>query len=358
MILETNLESTRPWAFTGSELTAGLRSYTNDASLVVRSVQELNISHRRPAVGRIRGLRVDCQTNTGEKTFRLVLKEPQGTTRTGTAGAGRREVSFYRNMIDQLPIRIPKLVTAEPSGEWLALDMLDDILVPEKWSTEHYLQAIDQLVVLHDRFWNLGEDLHAYTWLARPLDSDFNIHLQAATNSIERLREGEPENPISQDADFMDSMDRLLRHSGKIATALSSAPSTILHGDYWPGNIYVTSDNELIVFDWQKAGIGPGVLDLLNFVQMSQWWFEPLSFSPEILIHRYREGIARFTGFTWEDEAWRSLWEHALLWVFLTEWVDVLATSPKSLVETRYAQLESLWLRPIGEAILNQLPEE
>ncbi|NIN93720.1 MAG: phosphotransferase, partial [Anaerolineae bacterium] len=50
---------------------------------------------------------------------------------------------------------------------------------------------------------------------------------------------------------------------------LRRAPNTLLHGDYWPGNIAVLGDQRQIVYDWQLAGVGPGVIDLLVFVNKS-----------------------------------------------------------------------------------------
>ncbi len=351
------LQESRPWSFSRAELAAGLRWYTGDPRLVVVEVQEHDIPQRRPSVGRVRGLRAVCQGSKGPVSFDLALKEPQGTTRTGMAGAGRREVNFYRNLVDQLPMRTPQLVAAHPDGEWLALDLLSGGREPEHWSAADYLLATDKLVEMHDRFWGLGEDLKIFPWLARPLDADFDIYLHAAESGIERLINAPAANVLRQDIDLVLIFRRLVRHADQIAAALRKMPNTLIHGDYWPGNLYITSDNTLIAYDWQQAGIGPGILDLFTFIQLSLWWFDSIPISPAEIIQHYRSRLAQMNGFACSEESWSVLWDYALLWIFLADWIDLLATIPASVLRMRYPQLTSLWLEPVRMAVTRRLPE-
>jgi hypothetical protein len=118
------LDEQRPWAFSRAQLTAGLRNHTGDNRLTIREIKEFDLPNRRPSVGRIRGIQVVCQGSTGQLKFKLVLKEPQGTTRIGMAGAGRREVSFYRCLAEQIPIKIPHLIAAQSDGEWMVFELI------------------------------------------------------------------------------------------------------------------------------------------------------------------------------------------------------------------------------------------
>jgi hypothetical protein len=325
---------------------------------MITNIEEQDIPHRRPSVGRIRGLRVPCQAVSGSKAFNLVLKEPQGTTRAGTTGVGKREVLFYRTLANQLPVRIPQLLATHPDGEWLVLNMLSEGLDPELWSVSDYLLATDQLVVLHDRFWGLGEDLSAYVWLARPLDADYDIYIRAAHAGIHRLVEKVTTNLLTRDPVLISTLKCLVENAAQVAAALRATPATLLHGDYWPGNIAVYPDSTLTVYDWQQASIGPGILDLFHFVQASQWYFSPLPVAPEEIVAHYRESLAKASGHTWDDQEWEVLWDYALLWTFLCSWVDLLANIPSPILQTRFPLMQSLWLEPMMAAVARRLSKE
>lgn len=351
---ETNpqflLEDPRPWPFSRSELLAGLRRMTGDIKLQVSSIQSYDIAQQRPSIGRIRGLQVKCKGSEKAHTFELVLKEPQGTTRMGTAGVGLREVSIYQVLADALPVEIPKLIAAHPTGDWLILELLAAGRDVQTWTAAEYYLALDQLITLHDRFWNLGSDLTIYTWLSRPLESDFDIYVKAAANGVGHLVDDAPPALFLRDPELAQLLGRLVVHADKIAAGLNQAPTTFIHGDYWPGNLHIDKDGRLTIFDWQQAGIGPSVLDLVNFVQASRWWFSPLPVSTEEIIAYYRAGIANSLDYHWEEAEWETLWDYALLWIFIANWIDLVAAIPDSLVETRLAQFEEIWLAPLRAA--------
>ncbi len=352
------LRESRPWGFTRGELAAGLRWFTGDSRLVVIELQEHELPRRRPSIGRVRGLRAVCQGSKGPVNYDLVLKEPQGATRAGMAGAGRREVNFYRILADQLPLRTPQLMASHPDGEWLALSVLSGGREPEHWSAQDYLLATDKLVELHDRFWALGEDLKIFPWLTRPLEADLDIYCRSAAAGIQRLISAPAASSVfGQDTELVLSLKRLVRHANRVAAALRKVPDTLIHGDYWPGNLYISADGSLVAYDWQQAGIGPGILDLFTFVQLSLWWFDSMPVTPAAIINRYRSRLAQLNGQSWKDEDWNDLWDYALLWTFMTGWIDVLATTPAPVLRMRYPQLVSLWLEPVQLAVSRHLPD-
>lgn len=352
------LEGPRPWPFSQAELTAGLRGHTGDPTLYITRMDPCDIPDKRPSLGRIRGLRVVCQTFNGEKTFQIVIKEPQGTTRAGMAGAGRRELLFYRNLAIQLPVRVPQLLAAHPDGNWLVFSMLTEGIIPERWSADDYLIATQQLAVIHDRFWGLGEDLSAFAWLSRPLDGDFPIYLRATYAGIRRLVEKVTSNLITSNTELLKMLRRLVDNADYIANSLRNNPTTLLHGDYWPGNVHLFSDRTISVFDWQQAAIGPGILDLFQFVQASRWFFGDLPLSTEQITSYYRTSLKKSCGHAWDDNEWNLQWDHALLWTFLCTWVDMLANIPASVLQARYTQMRELWLDPVKAAMDRCLPRD
>ena len=352
------LNDPRPWAFTQAELTAGLRRYTGDPSLKITELTGRDITQRRPAIGRLRGLTVKAEGRVaGKHTLPLVLKEPQGTTRKGTAGAGFREVSLYQLLADYLPVRVPKLFAAHPNGDWLVLEMLPPGRLPEQWTRDDYLLATDQLVALHDRFWGLGADLAAYKWVSRPLDADLDIYRQAATSAYHKLTKGAASSLLTEDPKLADLLDHLLKLFNLLVRPLRHQPPTLIHGDFWPGNIHVHTDGSLTVYDWQHIGSGPGILDLVTFIQSSLWWFSPLPISPDEIITHYRRELEQAAGARVSAEEWERLWDHALLWSFLTRMLDVLACMPESILRSRKKLLKTTWIKPVRKAAQRVLAE-
>ena len=345
------LNEGRPWPFSRAQLTAGLRNHNADNKLTIREIKEFELPDRRPSVGRIRGLEVVCQGSAGRSRYQLVLKEPQGTTRAGMAGVGRREVAFYHNLAEQIPIGVPVLLADQPDGEWMVFEYIQMDLVSHQWTVDQYLLAIENLVTLHDRFWNLGDDLGIYNWLGRPLTRDFEIYLQAATNGAQRLLKRGSLPIFHHETGYLKMLQDLIGHAGVIAQELRKVPATLIHGDYWPGNLIQAPSGNILALDWQMVGIGPGLLDLVKFVQASLWNFSPLPLSQSALTSRYRKSLAEKNSFTWAEKEWQRDWNFALLWVFLTEWVDLFAYIPASMLETRQADIQSIWLDPVNEAI-------
>ncbi len=287
--------------------------------------------------------------------MRLVVKEPRGTTRTGLAGAGRREVGFYQSLASQLPLPTPALVAGSPVGDWLILEELRDARTPSHWQASDYKAAIDALSHLHERFWGLGEDLDAFPWLSRPLHADFEVHVAAAQKAIEKIITlGHPE-PLAGAPERLQVLSKLASDAAHVVQPLRRVPSTLLHGDYWPGNIAVLEDGSQVVYDWQLAAVGPAMIDLLVFVTKSSWWFGDLPLSEAEIIQLYRQELEERVQIRWEDEEWAELWDHALMWRFLQEWVDLLAAAPDSVLETRAEELDQVWLDPVTSAVGKRL---
>lgn len=345
------LEEPRPWAFSYSELAAGLRRYTEDPTLNILRIEESEIPALRSAMGRIRGLQVQCQSDKGNSVFDLVVKQHFGATRAGTVSAGWRESSLYSTLSDLIPICLPKLLASSPHGEWLILSQLPGGLPPEKWTADEYFFAVDELARLHDRFWGQGEYLKTYTWLARPLDADLSIYTTAASTGIEHLIQGSSSSLLIQDQELLDMLTRVIQHSEATAAFLRSETATLIHGDYWPGNLKIYPDKKLYAIDWQRTGIGPGILDLVSFIQLSTWWFETLPVSTNELFERYRNNLKQSCGHTWTDEAWDMLWDHALIWIFLSNWADLLVNIPNAILKARMPALYRVWFNPVKVAL-------
>ena len=337
------------WPFNLADLTAGLRLWKDDRTLQVESVLPRPLSHL-PCMGRIRALAVQYRSEEGDGEARLVVKEPRAITRTGLAGTGRRELSFYRWLAPELPLRTPTLVAASPMGEWLLMEQLSSRVPPAGWTEDVYLQAVDMLVTMHARFWNMGLDLGMYAWLSRPWESDYDVHVSAAANAIQRMvMDGEPAGLVAV-PERMHVLAQLTTRADQVVAPLRAQPFTLIHGDFWPGNLAVLAEG-FGTYDWQLVAVGPGIVDLVVLMKKSEWWFDDCAYDSGRLLARYTEGIAAATGFHWRDVDTQMLFDHALMWRFIQEWLDLLAASPEPLLQTRMTQLDEVWLNPIRQAI-------
>jgi hypothetical protein len=347
--------ATWPWPFARGELTAGLRRHLRLADLTVVDVRPVSVQHQRPSIGRVRGLRVGYRAGGREGFCSLIVKEPRGATRAGLAGAGRREVGVYASLAAELLVEAPALIAAAPSGDWLVLEAVRPLRRADRWRAEDYWKAVRGLAGLHERFWGLRDDLEAFPWLGRPLEADFAVHVAAAAQAIERIvTTGQPV-ALASRPERVAILAQLTANADRIAQPLLEQPATLLHGDYWPGNIAVAAEGRQIVFDWQMASVGPAILDLFTFVTKSQWWFGAMPVDADEIIERYRAELAERTGQQWSSAAWRTLWDHARLWRFLQEWVDLLAAMPDALLESSDQALERLWLEPVTDAVTMRL---
>jgi len=344
------------WPFSFADLTAGLRKHFDDPTLTVGDVRPMTLPFQKPAIGRVRGVEVYYRARKANGSAALVVKEPVGSTRIGLAGVGRREVGVYRHLASQLPLVMPTFIAGSPHGDWLILEAISFGRSTSNWGRETYLEALDGLIRLHDRFWGLREDLGTFPWLSRPLEGDFEVYLTAANHAIERIvSQGMPES-LARSPERLALLKRLTERAGEIAEPLRGETATLLHGDYWPGNIGLDRENRLVVYDWQLTGTGPAVLDLLTFAKKTEWWFPGAPVSPADLVQHYRDGLAALQGKRWEDDEWERLWDHALLWRFLQEWLDLLAAIPESLLVASSGQLERVWLDPVARALARRLP--
>lgn len=342
------------WPFTQSELTVGLRRHTGDPRLVITRISEREITRRLPAVGHLRGMEIQTEGITGKQLFHLVLKENMGSTRAGGAGAGLREMNVYLTLKEHLPVRLPVLITAHPKGAWLVLIHLPPGRLPNKWQAADYLLATEQMAILHDRFWGLGQDLAVYPWLTQSLQRNRDIYLNAAMKDAETLAENQ-ETMLKTHTNVPEITEKILENIDQIANVLESSPATLLHGDYWPGNILIHQQGGMTVYDWEDAGIGPAVFDLLGFIQGSSWYFSPLPLPAAEIIAHYKSQLANAGAHTYTDDDFNHLWDNAMMWTFVTGWVGHLAKTPNTLLPMRLDALQEVLFTPVNQAVERQL---
>jgi aminoglycoside phosphotransferase (APT) family kinase protein len=344
------------WPFTVAELTAGLRRYFAEPGLRVTALDERPLPDRASAASqRVRGLHVEYRAGRETLNVECVVKEPQWATRAGLAGAGRREAGLYHSLAAHLPMETPALIAFDLAGDWLVLEAVEADIASGAWSADDYRRAVKTLAALHERFWNLAEDLAAYPWLARPLTNDFEIHVYAAAQAVEKMMRDDGPHLIAGSFTVLSALGQIISQVEAIVQPLRAEPQTLLHGEFQPSNTALQEDGEIVVFDWELTGPGPGVLDLVAFITACRWERPDLPVACDELIALYRAEMAERVGVRWADETWATLWDHALLWRFTQEMLDWAASAPREVFTARAAQFEDIWLRPVLATVERQL---
>jgi hypothetical protein len=347
------------WPFDRTTLMAGLRRYLVAPHLHLLDIQPMPLPNVLPGgspdpLSTLRGMLVGVEIDGVQRQLALVLKEAPVSERGRVLSAvGRREYGVYRRLAPHLPLLVPGLVAGDSTRGWIVVEALTGLRPPEEWTREDYVEAVYNLAAMHDRFWGLGEDLAIFPWLGRPLEADYQETVIAAAEAVRTLVVEEPIPPLSTERNFL-AFGALVQQADEIVAPLREETGTLLHGDYWPGNIARPIDGRQIVFDWQRAGIGPAILDLVAYVQATDMTLEPALPRPEA-VALYRAEMARCVSPGWDDERFTLLWDHALMWLFLTQWLGRLATMSLEDYDLLPPRFERVWLNPVVETLRRRL---
>jgi hypothetical protein len=351
-----NIAVESQWPFSRSELMAGLRRYLAASSLRLLDIQPIPLPTTMPGATYIdsgttlSAISVGVRIDGVEQTLPLVLKEPPVSLNGRVLRTiGQREYGVYRLLAPHLPLLVPGLVAGDESEGWVILEVLTGLRPAPDWTRSDYEEALSNLVKMHDRFHGLSDVLGNYPWLARPLSDDYDETVQAASEAVEVLVADAKLTPLMQPL-YIDLFHKLIECIDRIAEPLRSETFTLVHGDYWPGNIARPIDGRQIVFDWQLAGISPAILDMVGFVQSTRLYLEPAMPIADMILS-YRDQAEQLFSPGWDDERFDQLWYHALMWRLATNWIGRLATMPPANYECLHDRFQHVWLEPAQTAV-------
>lgn len=132
-----------------------------------------------------------------------------------------------------------------------------------------------------------------------PLCHDLSFLPDQAATVIRRLQEGSADGP-----DWFPAAR--IRASLLAAWPLRhSDPPTLLHGDFWAGNLLWRAGQLMAVIDWEDAKVGDPLADLAK-ARLELLWFHG-----EAAMHRFTERYLELTG---RERANLSVWDLYVAW--------------------------------------------
>ena len=199
-------------------------------------------------------------------TVRLVAKHLGRTAMNDAARLAKpaalhsagRELGVYRHILAGAGLGTPALVggrTREGDTGFIVLERVDGTPLSEIGDFSVWEAAARWLARMHATFATAPPRIPASESGPRTflVSYDRTLLAGAARSGLERAAQqslGSPEVCVALGA----RLEYALR-------ALSSAPPTLVHGDFYPSNI-VVADDRIAVVDWELAGIGPAALDV------------------------------------------------------------------------------------------------
>ncbi|HWI22220.1 MAG TPA: aminoglycoside phosphotransferase family protein [Baekduia sp.] len=162
----------------------------------------------------------------------------------------RREIDVYRHALTPLGVDAPRLLAGVADDQSGCYQLL--------------LEYVDG-----SPLWQIGDiDIwcDAAAWLGR-------LHRHAAPQTRSMLAHDRrlwDECLARALAVVPGALDAVLADHEAICARLGQWPASLIHGEFYPSNVIVTSDEmRLCVLDWEMAGHGPGVLDLAALISGS-----------------------------------------------------------------------------------------
>jgi len=297
-----------PEALTPEWLTHALRDHLNGARITEATTRPLGTGQMCDSV-RI-SLTYDRDTNLPNT---LVAKLPAADeTSRNTAMMLRnyvKEVSFYRELVDDLTIRTPRVYYADIDEDGVRFVLLMQDMAPAEQgdqltgcTPEVAHSALRELVGLHAPRWN-DEGLKSYPWLY----ADPETSRSMSRGMLPMLWNGFKDRYADQISGEVRTSGRHLFESIEGYVTDAGGPKTVVHGDYRLDNLLLgPGPDDVAVVDWQTIALGTAGSDVAYFIGAGLLP-EVRRENEDALVRGYYDDLlaAGVTGFSF-DELWRD----------------------------------------------------
>ena len=234
-----------------------------------------------------------------------------------------REVALWQHgLMDQLPPGVSHVIIAcAQEGSGWAILMKD--AGPEFLSGRNKVLSISQndavldgLAATHATFWNqpfladtaLGLcSLKNYLGLTAPRNCRDEI---GSHGIVQYLIDGWGLMKDVFDPDVVSIANELLENPEPLSSALSHHPHTLVHGDYWVGNVRAPKQlqDPIVVLDWQLAAFAPPIIDLAWYIGITT-----MPISKDEAIRLYKRKLLSHLGNKTDLAEWQQLLDLGML---------------------------------------------
>lgn len=222
--------------------------------------------------------------SASDSSLRVVVRRPWAHDRRVALLAIDYEAKAL-GLCERLGLPAPRVLHRDDEAAAIILDFVEGAPLFAPTHIEAAMRAMaETLVRIHEC--KVGSD-----------DAEF---LQNISNRAERMIADVP-----KVLDDSLNEDRIRRVLGSLWPWPQENPDTLLHGDYWPGNILWRNEELCCVIDWEEAAKGDALADLALARLDISWAFGEEAM--KLFTERYRERTAL---------NWRRL-PHWDLWVAL-----------------------------------------
>lgn len=217
-------------------------------------IEHVMRASKLPAPLEIRQLRtwasscvLQVATQTGDYYFKALPR------------SGGVEWAVTNYLADHFVDTLPHIVAVQPEHGWLlmaactgrSLEQITDVALWERAASQ-YARLQVACIGRVDALKQLGCPVRDLDALAQSIES--------LAGDVDALRPGEVGGLTRAECERFSRVAPLLRRRCR-ALAAYGMPSTIEHGDLWPGNIFVDAES-CVVIDWEDAAIAPPFFSL------------------------------------------------------------------------------------------------
>ena len=226
----------------------------------------------------------------------------------------RRETGFYRDLADDVPMRVPKcwVALSDEDQHLLLLEYLEDatpgdVLAGTTFSKMQRL--ITDMATMHAQFW-LDDKVRALPWMFHFTEPSLQMGFDMVKATWPMAKAEAPDLVPDDLAALIEGPYLEGRTPQQWIDAYNARPWTLVHGDYELENILFVVD-EPVVVDWQGIMVGFPAMDL-GFTLAISGTEESRARERELLDH-YRAVLAAAGGPQWshdelmDDLAWSML---------------------------------------------------
>jgi hypothetical protein len=236
---------------------------------------------------------------------KLAPTDPLQRAMAVETGMGARESRFYRELADDVPVRVPRPIWSQWTEDRRAYIMLLEDLESAGCTFPDFESggdlptirgAIESLARLHAAFWESPRFEQDLAWIEPPMHSEMGPQLVAA--GVEAFGTDQPEA-------FHDMAEIYTQHGADFANLLAAGPRTLMHGDPHLGNQLV--DGQTVGFlDWACVCRGPGLRDVA-YLLCASVDTELRRAEEKALLHRYLDVLSAASAPAPDFEtAWRA----------------------------------------------------